>query len=89
MMLNKVHFWFFRKRCSRIYNNITTLLFTSSKHFADVLNGGNRWTNSRCNRSKRIKDYGLSVGGKVGADQGQKTVPGQNNNKSNFRFSLG
>lgn len=70
--------------------NTTYTFFTSSKHFADVLNGEAGGPTAGVIDPRRSRLW-LSVGGKVvGTDQGQKPVPGQNNaTNPTSRFGLG
>lgn len=59
--------------------NTTYTFFTSSKHFADVLNGEVGGPTAGVVDPRRSRIW-TTVGGKiVGTDQGQKPVPGQNN----------
>jgi hypothetical protein len=70
--------------------NTTYTLFTSSKHFADVLNGDASGPTAGVVDPRRSRLWTL-VGGKVvGTDQGQKPVPGQNNTTNpTSKFGLG
>ncbi|OAB27661.1 Starch-binding associating with outer membrane [Flavobacterium fryxellicola] len=70
--------------------NTTNTLFTSSKHFSDVLNGEAGGPTAGVIDPRRSRIWTL-VGGKVvGTDQGQKPVPGQNNSTNpTSRFGAG
>lgn len=70
--------------------NTTYTFFTSSKHFADVLNGEAGGPTAGVTDPRRSRIWTL-VGGKVvGTDQGQKPVPGQNNTTNpTSRFGQG
>ncbi|MBB1192237.1 hypothetical protein DNC80_00940 [Flavobacterium sp. SOK18b] len=70
--------------------NTTYTFFTSSKHFADVLNGATGGPTAGVVDPRRARIWNL-VGGKVvGTDQGQKPLPGQNNDTNpTSRFGQG
>ncbi|MCK8141527.1 SusD/RagB family nutrient-binding outer membrane lipoprotein [Flavobacterium sp. I-SCBP12n] len=70
--------------------NTTNTLFTSSKFFADVLNGEAGGPTAGVIDPRRARIW-TQVGGKVvGTDQGQKPVPGQNNSTNpTSRFGAG
>lgn len=71
-------------------SNTTYTFFTSSKHFADVLNGATGSSTEGVVDPRRSRLWTTVGGIVVGTDQGQKPVPGQNNfSNPTSRFGLG
>jgi hypothetical protein len=76
MMLNKIHFLVLLRDAAGSTTN-TTLFFTSSKHFADVLNGKLEDQQLELTQEDLDMDYRRWKNSRYGSRA--KPVPGQNN----------